>query len=245
VAKNTKLLASNLISSGLTLYPNVSVNSLLFSKPVHNINDNYNFSGVSLTLDFSIAYSESILIHHQCGGGDSSKQLFPFLKLKSRLSSLLNERLRKLPIFFSGYHCRNTDMKSDTMLALNQIARIKGPIYLASDSREFINNAKAKNNGRLYTFSAIPDFSGRPIHHEPVSTSLKREINTDSILDLFTLGLAQKVDCANTNSGYAVLARNISRIISTDNFEKISFRIYFAIFIKQMFFLQNKSENKV
>jgi hypothetical protein len=75
----------------------------------------------------------------------------------------------------------------------------------------------------------MPDFSGRPLHHEPVSFTLKREINIDSILDLFTLAIARKVMSSNINSGFGRLARNLTNTISITSFEKISFRL--AIFL--------------
>lgn len=232
ITKNTRNYANLIIKSGLETFPKLSAEALILSKPVYDPQANYSISGVPLTFDFSISYPEPILIHHQCGGGDDSKGLLPLLSISKPLCILLEHRVMALPFCFTGYHCRNTDMQSDIALAYEDIKNIHGPVFLASDSFEFIQKAKKYLTAKLFTFSQIPDFSGRPIHHEAVSPDAKRLINTDSILDLFILGLAQRVICSNLNSGYGNLAKNLSNTLSLRNFEKTGFRLFLHIFFK-------------
>jgi len=233
ISKNTKNISNNILTSGLEFFPYVSLKTLINTKPVHNPQDNYNICGVPLTFDFNVEYKEPILIHHQCGGGDASQNMLALLSITKPLCNLLNKRVNSLPFFFTGYHCRNTDMQSNTAAALHDIKNMGMlPIFISSDSFQFMQEVKKIFGINIFSFSSIPNFSGRPIHHETVTHEAKRLINTDSILDLFTLGLARNVISSNLNSGYGRLAVELSKTISVSNLEIISPRLSVLLLLK-------------
>lgn len=169
-----------------------------------------------LSFDFGRAYPARLLVHHAHGGGLQSLEALKHLRLRGNLIEELHARLASIGANYVGIHVRHTDYQSDYELFLNTLAdKITRPhIVLCTDNKEVLDYARGIFRQPLHNFSTIPDVGGRPLHQE---TQLnKRQINTDSILDLLTLAKASVLFLAPINnarqygggrySGYSRLA---------------------------------------
>ncbi len=175
------------------------------------------FGGVCLTFDFSKNYNESLLIHHQCGGGLPSESFLKKIVFSKKISLDFYERVSQLPYFYRAYHCRNTDISCDLLEALRVVQAMRGKVFLATDSYAAKTIFTEKLPGKTVTFSDIPDLGGRNIHHTTCSPMDKRKRNEDAFLDLLMLGFSKElkysqtlVGCKNV-SGYSCLADHIRK----------------------------------
>lgn len=188
-------------------YPSIKC---LKDKPTYTQDSNYAIQGVPVRFDLKKSFNEDVLIHHQCGGGSPSKKLLRALRLSFNLFETWNNIKATLPTRYIGIHSRNTDIGS-TLAGISDIIKTSRlPIFLATDSVAIQNEAKATRPSIIFT-SDIPDFEGRPLHHENVDALQKQQINTTSILDLMTLAFAEKVYCTTNKSGYAKLALRLNK----------------------------------
>lgn len=235
ILSGTDQLSIDLLSQCASIFPNFQKSDILSSRPEYNPEQNYNINGIPLTFDFTHDYEEDILLHHQCGGGLESKDFFQSFQFSRYISNLLASRLRKLPINFTGFHFRGNDMPNNPDDALTALSEISAPLFLASDSHVFINAARKKlAPKKIYSFSDIPNFSGRPIHHEMASPETKRQLNTDALLDLTTLAFSRNILFLNPHSGFSRLAEALNKIINASHFESIPVTLYFYIFLKKI-----------
>ncbi len=218
-------ICDEIFSKYSDVFPRLNGSEYTNCIPNHDSNLNYNTNGVPLTFDFNKNYAESVLIHWQCGGGGNSKDFFGSFFLSNELCKNLFQRINKIPLNYTGFHFRSTDMQSDPDKAFFLIKKIQGPIFLASDSYSFIETTKLKFGQKVFSLSSIPNFSGRPIHHECVQHDFKRQLNTDAILDMMLLSLSRKVFFANPKSGFSQLARNLNQSIDSSYFESLSLRL--------------------
>jgi len=221
-------------SNPLDAFPRLNRTEFSNCIPQHDSNLNYNINGVPLTFDFNQNYAESVLIHWQCGGGGDSKKFFSSFLLSNDLCKFLFQRINKIPLNYTGFHFRSTDMQSDPDQAFFLMEKIRGPMFLASDSYSFIEKARLKFGKKVFSLSNIPDFSGRPIHHEHVNHDFKRQLNTDAILDMMLLSLSRKVFFANPQSGFSQLAQTLNKSIESSYFEFLSFRLKLVLARKRI-----------
>ena len=231
---NRKQICDQIIVNHSDVFPRLKIGEYAICIPQHDSNLNYNTNGVPLTFDFNHNYSESVLIHWQCGGGGDSKCFFGAFFLSNELCKVLFQRINKIPLNYTGFHFRSTDMQSDQDQAFFLMEKIRGPIFLASDSHSFIEKTRLKFGKMVFSLSSIPDFSGRPIHHECVHDDFKRQLNTDAILDMMLLSLSRKVFFVNPQSGFSQLAQTLNKSIDSSYFESLSFRLNLVLARKRI-----------
>lgn len=167
-------------------------------------------NGVPLTFDFKREYAEDILLHHQSGGGPPSDRLLKGMRLSPWLAGLFRERWSVLPKPYVGIHIRDTDKKSSDAGVLPVIQRCPRAVFLATDSAAAQQRARQLRSSGLF-MSAIPDYGGLPIHHQPGTHEEKRRGNTTALTDLLILALAETVHVSTTGSGYSTLALRLNR----------------------------------
>lgn len=146
-----------------------------------------------LSFDFNQAHPQKILVHHAMGGGEASLAALGRMRLHEDLVEMLLERLRAIGGEFAGVHVRNTDYKTNYEPYVDRIARaVDGPLLVASDDRQVIDCFKAAmGEGRVFSFSRLPDQTTQPLHHIFGDTDAFTR-NCDAILDLVMLALARR-----------------------------------------------------
>jgi len=158
-------------------------------------------NGDLLSFNFGCAYGERLLMHHALGGGKKSIDALKQLRLRGEMVARLRERISILGKHYVGIHVRHTDYKSDYKPFLRMIAKnFEEPhIALCTDSLEVLDYARSIFRQPVHNFCAFPDGSAGPLH---TSNQLdKRETNTDSILDLFTLAKANTLFLVPISNG--------------------------------------------
>lgn len=183
------------------------------------LNANKNFvdsdTQESITFDFSVDHSESILIHEQSGGGTLSFDCLNRLHLSDGILPIVLSRLELLPRSYDGVHIRNTDYQSDYEYYFPKlIKKFRGKsVLVCSDDAAVIQYAKLSfpsSNIIQSSLSAIQD--GKPLHE--FTTYLTEEdcrvATINSLIDLLALGGAKTmyfmVGEHGHASGYSVLA---------------------------------------
>lgn len=171
-------------------------------------------SGTPLTFDMERAYAETVLIHHQGGGGGLSGFLLARLRMQPRLLGLLEGRIRELDRPFAATHIRNTDMTTDYHAAIDRLRERRLPLlFVASDNAQVVRDFVAGlPETRVVSFSSLPDNGGLALHIGMPREAAEQR-NTDAILDVLTLALAKPLlrvrtqNAVNANySGYTRLA---------------------------------------
>lgn len=151
-------------------------------------------STVAITFDFNVDHAEQLLVHHQNGRQKKRNAIRALsnLVLNSELTSALKQRLEKLGNSYTAYHVRSTDYQTDFKQGvLNTSASVSGPIFLATDNIDVVSFFETVfGSQRLFHFSDLPSEAGQPVHYAPAISDM-RQRNTDAILDLFTLALAE------------------------------------------------------
>ena len=66
-----------------------------------------------ISFDFSKDYSEDLVVHHACGGGNLGIYALNRLCLKHNISNELFARISQIKNGYTAIHIRNTDYKSD------------------------------------------------------------------------------------------------------------------------------------
>lgn len=149
-------------------------------------------TGLPLTFDFRKDYRETVLVHHQGGGGLRSVNCLERLVLAPGLVKALEQRLAQMRAPYAAIHIRNTDMTTDYRPV---IARLKerqlSALFLATDNRSVLEDFRAGLPAtRLFSFSGLPDIGGRPLHIDTPPDDVEAR-NTDAILDLLTLAFGK------------------------------------------------------
>lgn len=175
-------------------------------------------TGLKLSFNFDEMYTEQILLHHACGGGQASLKALSRLQLRDAVIDLLEQRINAIGQSFSAIHIRNTDYKTDYRSQLEGLKdRVHLPVFVATDDsacREYCIELFGKKSVRY--FSSLPEESGVPLHAEYLHTSIFIR-NSEAILDLLTLALATdlfKISLSPnahhvTYSGFSLLAENL------------------------------------
>lgn len=177
-----------------------------------------NEKNISLTFDFNKKYNENILLHMQGGGGDGYK-LFNYIDINNKIKNILKLKLDVLSNNYISIYIRNTDIKSDYKTLFNKNEKIiknnNNTIFLATDSKEVVDYFKKKNKN-IYNFSSFPKNKYYNLHNSDINTNTKV---TDSIIDLYLLGLSKSI-ISNSNSGFYKLAKHLNlnkRLINLNN----------------------------
>ena len=171
--------------------------------------------GTLLSFDFNKVYKEPLLIHDTCGGGDLSFSCMKRFTVSDVIKEHFYSRLAMIGNSYAGIHVRHTDRRTDYITFFNQVREMQviKPILLCSDSLEVIEYGREFFGESIFTFSAIPDNGGNPLHYD--HTLNRRQVNMDSLLDLLMLAhsralYATKVD-KGSYSGFTRLADYLHR----------------------------------
>jgi hypothetical protein len=224
IISNTDNISNDLLSPSYSIFPkidNFDVSNLKFVQ-----NQGWLLNNIKLDFDFHKEYEESVMLYQQCGGCLLNMKFFRLFYFTKLICKMLFERIDQIPKNYTGFHFRGTDLSTDPEIAFDLLKDIKGPVFVASDSYSFIQNAKAKLGKKIFTFSNIPDFLDKPIHLKPIESNLKRQLNCDAILDLIMLSLSDEVvSPADTKSGFTLFAKKLNQIIDISFFEIVSPRL--------------------
>lgn len=175
-------------------------------------------TGEKLTFDFSRDYAEPLLVHHQPRGGDLAQWVFLRMRVHDGLVDELVTRIGKIGQPYAGIHIRNTDYTSDYEQWIDRLSKThRGPLFVATDNRDTLEHCRLVFGAdRVYSFAALPDLAGEPLHKKTQAGAQAWERNRDALLDLLMLALARKLHlCPISNSpygkysGFSVLARNL------------------------------------
>lgn len=162
-------------------------------------------SGVRLRFDFKSDYQETLLLHEQAGSGSLSLDFLTRVRPSAELRSEIGQRLTKLPAQRIGIHIRNTDLETNYAPFLNRLARQypSKAMLVCSDDRKVVEASRAIfGSDRVVTSSLAPDFSGRPIHHEHVTSDARKfQLNAEMFSDLFALATSDVVAFTPTRAG--------------------------------------------
>jgi hypothetical protein len=174
-----------------------------------------------VTFDFSRDYPHPLLVHHQSGGGEISILALMRMRLQAALASELMGRIERIGAPYSAIHVRHTDYQTNYRQAIEELKRASdGPLFVATDNRKVLEEFVAElGEERVFSFSASSLGNGEPIHKLQPSNADSFARNQDAILDLFMLGLSEKLyllELANKRdttfsaySGFSRLARNL------------------------------------
>ena len=151
-------------------------------------------SGVRPTFDFERDYGEALLVHQDFDGGRLSLGAMKRMRLRDPIAAELNRRRRVMGGSYEAVHIRNTDYQTRYRDHLDDLARrVDGPIFIATDNRETLEHCRqAFGAWRVFSFSDLDVPPGQPLHElrpgDPV-----RERNTDAIVDLVMLAMAERI----------------------------------------------------
>jgi hypothetical protein len=176
-------------------------------------------TGEILSFNFNKSYPHQLLLHHQAGGSSKAINALTRLKLNKSLVEELFKRLKIIGGRYTGVHVRNTDYQTNYHGILNKLEKsnIKR-LFLATDSATVFNDFLSSNfKGKIYNFTSRLSTDGRPIHKRVDSKDVY-DRNVDCVLDVLLLALANRLHVLrikktrfSNQSGYSILARNLSR----------------------------------
>ena len=210
-----------------TVYPSeikglVGYTPLAFSTEYQNFVEKK--SGVRLTFDPATDYTESILIHEQCGGGTDSFRLLSNILFTPEVSDLIRGRISFLPEVYSAIHVRNSDYKTDyESYFMRILSEIDGDnILICSDDANVKKSAEKyfKNYYLLFT-DTLFNAEGRPLHHASnyLNENEKFAATVSAFTDLIALGRSDKLFFSNVilnnqeksyPSGFSRLAKHLN-----------------------------------
>jgi hypothetical protein len=158
-------------------------------------------SNVKVTFDFTEDYSESVLIHEQCGGGNNSIDVLANFVLSSDLAKIALDKIETLGTYQS-IHVRNTDYKTEYESFFNEIDSSSGEekLVLCTDDYACQSYAVKFFRERLMLSSNIPDLNGKSLHANMKINRL--QANYDSIIDLLVLASGTKLHTTNLTGGF-------------------------------------------
>ena len=175
-------------------------------------------SGVRISFDFDRDYPHALIVHHDFGGGRHSIDALGRMLLAPALVRELTRRLALLPRPYAALHIRNTDYKADYRHRLTSLAdEIAGAVFIATDNRASLEDCRtAFGAGRVYSFADLSEADGRPLYQLSPTDPARRR-NTDAVLDLIMLGLADRYETFELTpnwvgtlvSGYTSLALDL------------------------------------
>ena len=169
-----------------------------------------------LAFDRERNHPETLLVHHQCGGGRKSVNCLARLKLTRSVAEEVERRLANLESPYLALHVRYTDMQTAYEDYFESISEdVKGKTLLVcSDNVACVDHAKRYfTESDIVTVSSIPDTGGRPLHY---NSALDRyATNVDALVDLLAMAGSKTVLFAKTargtKSGFSGLARHLNR----------------------------------
>jgi hypothetical protein len=182
----------------------------------------YTLVGTNLrpTFDFSRAYEERMLVHHDAGWNGLSASLGRRISISENIHRQLSLRLQQMGGPYHAVHVRHTDLQSDFSSAILHFKTTKfSKLFVATDNRSVCDTfIQEFGRDRIMTFSSLPGTAGKTLHIGRDTGIAIQTTNTEAILDLFTLACADSLYiCKNINnphrsySGYSLLAQELNQ----------------------------------
>lgn len=144
-----------------------------------------------LWFDNNRDYAQTVLLHHQHGGGTVSVDALRRLHLQPELAGHIRGRIAALGPDYDAIHVRHTDYITDVDLFFGSLAgKLAGRrVLVCSDNAEVVRLARQTfKRAQIMTVSDVPDLGGRPIHLHAQSTGVTAfDLNRDMLTDLFAL----------------------------------------------------------
>lgn len=173
------------------------------------------------TPGFELDYDEELLVHEAHGGGTTSADLLPRLRLAPEISQSVRSALASLAHGYSGIHIRNTDLNTDWRALFRQVRQhgIEGHVLVCSD------DPRVTDCARSMLANPVLAFGGRPMSRNRsgalhlagayADPSQFRAAAVNALIDLCALGEARMVFCGQTMaqrvSGFSFLACHLCR----------------------------------
>jgi len=179
------------------------------TKLYHEVNSN-----VPVTFDFTLDYSENLLVHEQSGGGDGSVQIMRKLQFLPEVSAVIDRQVASLGTY-TGVHIRHSDYQTDYKKFFKIICSKFGHQHYVICTDSYECQQYALSYFRNVTKSSdIPDTSGRSLHeNEDLDRS---QTNMQMMVDLMTLIRGELFICTNTKcnniSGFGRLVINMREL---------------------------------
>ena len=144
-----------------------------------------------LSFDNNRDYAQTVLLHHQHGGGTVSLDALRRLRLQPELAQYIRRRIAGLGADYDAIHVRHTDYVTDIGHFFGTlVGTLAGRrVLVCSDNAEVIRLARQTfKRAQIMTVSEVPDLGGRPIHlHAQASGIPAFDLNRDMLTDLFAL----------------------------------------------------------
>ena len=199
----------------VTCYPNCISKDFMIYQATYVSSENYveMKSRRPLTFDFNTDYRHDILVHEQCGGGNSAIKVLRLLQLKKEIGLMINDVILSLGDY-DAIHVRNTDLTTDYKAFFLDIeSKVNRKVVLCTDDNRCQQYAKEFWGDRLVLIHDVPATGGRSLHESEVFGVDKFDLNVDSILDLFILVCCRNLYRSSTNegvlSGFGILAESL------------------------------------
>lgn len=175
---------------------------------------------INLSFDFHKEYSQSLLIHEQCGGGILSLNLLSNLGLSNKVSQRLQNYL--IDGDYDSIHVRNTDYKTDYWKLFYRIKPeiCHKKVLVCSDDINVIQCSKLffSDSEIIVGTSNIFAMDGRPLHRQinEYTDDEKRLLSENAIIDLILIAKSKKIHYSklldfNYLSGFTTLAVLLNR----------------------------------
>ena len=171
------------------------------------------------TAAFERDHDEPLLVYEGHGGGTSSADLLPHLRLAPEVLERVRVAMKPLESPYSAVHVRNTDLRTDWRRLLREVGRVhrSGPLLLCSDDPRVISRARAALDVPVLSFQGRPqsiDPTGTLHHrHSHATADAWLQAAREAIVDLIALGNAQRIYCGLTTagriSGFSFLASHL------------------------------------
>lgn len=203
----------------------------------------HRYTDVIVDFDYDRDHDAQLLVHQQCGGGETGPDILKDLSFKPSVVDKIAERLVPLGRDYDAIHVRNSDYKTNYIEFFEECRdRFRNrPLLICSDNIEVKNAAHEifHSSTSLLSVADIPDTKGRPLHFsyhlDPLETAV------DLLSDLMALARSQNLIYANlasadwhqiSVSGFSQLAQNLKNRpeVIRELFRYISDEHYDALF---------------
>lgn len=154
-----------------------------------------------ITFDFNLNYSESVLVHEQCGGGIESIITLSLLRLKPDIKNKIKDIIESLGDYDS-IHVRNSDLTTNYKRFFDELKdKVRGKVVVCTDDFECQEYSKRFWGDKLVTTHSIPDTKGKPLHQAKLSMADRYRVNVEVLVDLLILASARNFYKCKTNEG--------------------------------------------
>jgi hypothetical protein len=210
------------IHSGMTFFPNHdTLKNLDYTTQYNRDLRNFTFknSEVLVTFDFSKIYSHDVLIHEQCGGGNTSIEVLKKLKLLPEIAEKIRQQIYDLGDYDS-IHVRNTDYTTNYKKFFSELLiPSERKVVLCSDDFACEEYARSFFSNRVFIPNPSPDTNQKPLHSN--KNLDRKSTNISAMSDLLILASGKNFHYTKIEkgfiSGFTKLAKSLHDNPSTIN----------------------------